>query len=528
MKDKLYKSMKIFIFLILIIHILLPVVALGSEITLEGFIHVITLKQFVPMLKNSLISTTIATFVSVLLALILAWCINRTNIKHKGPIAILLTLPMLMPSISHGMGLTILFGDNGIFTNLTGINIHLFGLTGIVIGATLYAFPLAFLMITNTFQYEDFTVYEVAKVLGFTKWQQFIEITLPNLKKTLISTIFAIFTMIFTDYGVPLVVGGKFTTLPVYMYREVIGLMDYSKGGVLGGILLIPAIISYIIDLVNNEQGGTNTVVKKYKINFNKKRDLFATWFCIVVLFLISVPIVTFLLLCFVNQYPIDFHLTLNNIKESYRLGMKGYVLNSILISLSSALFGTMITYITAFITARSNKELSSMVLHFISLLSLSIPGIVLGLSYVLCFKSTALYGTHIILISVSIIHFFGSPYLMAYNALLKFNRQLEDVAVTLGVSKISMLKDVYVPSTYDTIFEMFGYYFVNAMVTISAVSFLANFKNMPLALMIPQFDSQFLIGPIAFVSIIILCINITMKLMICFLKRHYRQKGYC
>ena len=29
-----------------------------------------------------------------------------------------------------------------------------------------------------------------------------------------------------------------------------------------------------------------------------------------------------------------------------------------------------------------------------------------------------------------------------------------------------------------------------NAMVTISAVSFLANFKNMPIALMIPRFDS--------------------------------------
>ncbi|MCQ5095889.1 hypothetical protein NE673_17705 [Blautia producta] len=57
------------------------------------------------------------------------------------------------------MGLTLLFGDNGFFTNLTGINIHLYGLTGIVIGATLYSCPMAFLMLTDIFQYEDFTVY---------------------------------------------------------------------------------------------------------------------------------------------------------------------------------------------------------------------------------------------------------------------------------------------------------------------------------------------------------------------------------
>lgn len=54
--------------------------------------------------------------------------------------------------------------------------------------------------------------------------------------------------MIFTDYGVPLVVGGKSMTLPVYMYREVIGLLDFSKGAIIGILLLIPAFIAFIID----------------------------------------------------------------------------------------------------------------------------------------------------------------------------------------------------------------------------------------------------------------------------------------
>ena len=525
MKDKFYRVIKLFVFLILVTHILLPLLALLTQISMEDIVKVVTSNQFLPMLKNSLISTTVATLVSIFLALSLAWCINRTNVKHKGLITILFTLPMLIPSISHGMGLTILFGDNGIITNLTGINIHLFGLTGIVIGATLYAFPAAFLMFSDIFSYEDYTVYEVANVLGLTKFQQFIKITFPNLKKSLISAVFAVFTMIFTDYGVPLVVGGKYTTLPVYMYREVIGLMDYSKGAVLGIVLLIPAVIAFIIDLINKEEGSSGTIAKPYVISKNKKRDFFANVYCLFILFLISIPIITFLVLCFVNQYPIDFSFTLNNIHQSFELGLKNYLLNSLLIALSTSLFGTIISYTTAYITARSNKELSSLALHFISLISLSIPGIVLGLSYVLFFKTSFIYGTFIILISVNIIHFFGSPYLMAYNALLKFNTHLEDVATTLGISKIQMLKDVYVPSTSDTILEMFGYNFVNSMVTISAISFLANFKNMPIALLIPQFDSQSLIGPIAFISIIILVINIAMKLIIHYLKRHFQNK---
>ncbi len=525
-EQKSYQSIKLLLFVFLFVQIVLPILVLFFNVSFPDIVEVLMSNQFTPMLKNSILSTVIATIISILLAFLLSWCINRTNIKHKGVFSILFTLPMLIPSISHGMGLTILFGDNGIFTNLTGINIHLFGITGIVIGATLYAFPAAFLMFTDIFKYEDYTTYEVAQVLGLSKFQQFIKITLPNLKKPMISAIFAVFTMIFTDYGVPLVVGGKMMTLPVYMYREVIGLLDYSKGGVLGLILLIPAFIAFIIDMVNQDEGSSNTVIKPFIIKENKKRDRLSMIFCGIILFLISVPIVTFIVLCFANQYPIDFSFTFKNIQLSIEIGVFNYLLNSLFIALTTALIGTTVSYLTAYYTARSKRSISSLALHLISLISLSIPGIVLGLSYVLCFKKTPIYGTFIILISVNITHFFASPYLMAYNALSKFNYNLEDVSSTLGISKLSLLKDVFFPSTYDTVIEMFGYNFVNAMVTISAISFLANFKNMPLALLIPQFDSQSLIGPIAFISIIILVINMIAKLSFYLLKKHFMKKG--
>lgn len=525
MRDKTYRLVKILIFCVLTVQIIVPLVVLLSHITPDNIVAVFTSNQFLPMLKNSFVSTTLATLVSVSLALALAWCVHRTNIRHKNAISILFTVPMLIPSISHGLGLTILFGDNGVFTNLTGINIHLFGLTGIVLGATLYAFPSAFLIFTNIFQYEDFTTYEVANVLGLTKWQCFVQITFPNIKKTLISATFAVFSMIFTDYGIPLVVGGKMTTLPVYMYREVVGLLDYSKGGVLGAVLLIPAVMAFVIDMLNQDVASAGTVTKPYQIRSNKRRDFVAACFCGIVLFLISIPIFTFALLCFVNHYPVDFSLTFNNIKEALHLGVMGYMRNALFISLTTALVGTVTAYLTAFYTARSSKKISSMALHMISLITLSVPGIVLGLSYVLTFKSTIIYGTFTILIGVNMIHFFSSPYLMAYNAMLKFNSNLEDVAKTLGLSRMKVLRDVFLPCTYDTVLEMFSYIFANSMVTISAVSFLANFRNMPIAMLIPQFDSQSLIGAIAVISALILFVNITMKLIIYTLKKHFNYQ---
>lgn len=122
-------------------------------------------------------------------------------------------------------------------------------------------------------------------------------------------------------------------------------------------------------------------------------------------------------------------------------------------------------------------------------------------------------------LVLVNLIHFFASPYLLAYNSLSKFNANLEDVSDTLGISRLRLLKDVFVPCTRKTILEMFSYIFVNCMITISAVSFLANFRNMPLALLIPRFDAESLIEPTAFVSIVILAVNGMMKLAVFFMK---------
>ena len=281
MKNRTFRAGKLLVIVFLLISVVFPLASLVLNIQMEDVSKVISAPQFIPMLFNSLLATSIATALSVVIAFGLAWCVNRTNIRYKQVFSILFTIPMLIPSISHGMGLVLLFGDNGLITNFLHINIGLYGYLGIIIGSILYSFPVAFLMLTDIFKYEDYTTYEAAQVLGLSKKQQFFTITLPNMKGTLISVIFATFTMIFTDYGVPLVVGGKIMTLPVYMYREVIGLLDFSKGAIIGVILLIPAFIAFFMDLKNESSGNSSTITRSFQIQKNKKRDIISYFICI-------------------------------------------------------------------------------------------------------------------------------------------------------------------------------------------------------------------------------------------------------
>lgn len=524
MKNKSFNGVKLLFVVFMFVSVVLPLLTLMTNIHINDLLAIVKTPQFVNMIINSLVTTTIATILSVGLAWVLAWCVNRTGIYYKTIISVLFTLPMLIPSISHGMGLVLLFGDNGLITNFLGINIGLYGYKGIIVGAILYSFPVAFLLLTDAFKYEDYTVYEAAKVLGLSKRQQFFTITLGNFKSTIFSTIFAVFTMIFTDYGVPLVVGGKILTIPVYMYREVVGLLDFSKGAIIGLVLLIPAFIEFIFDLRSEETSNVSTVTKEFVISQNKTRDRIAYIICVIVLVGISIPLLSFGYLSIVKQYPINMSLSLDNVVQAFDIGVGSYLLNSLTIALTTALVGVMVIYVVAYITARSKKTFSSMALHLISLITLAIPGIVLGLSYIVSFKNSPIYGTLAILIMVNIVHFFASPYLLAYNSLNKFNEKLEDVASVMGISKLRMILDVYVPCTMESIVEMFSYLFVNSMVTISAVSFLANFKNMPLALMIPQFDSQSLIEATAFISVVILVVNGIVKLLVYALKKYIRK----
>ncbi|MBQ5646607.1 MAG: ABC transporter permease subunit, partial [Treponema sp.] len=160
--------------------------------------------------------------------------------------------------------------------------------------------------------------------------------------------------------------------------------------------------------------------------------------------------------------------------------------------------------------------------LHMVAITTLAIPGIVLGLSYMLFFKGSILYGTFAILILVNSMHFFSSPYLMAYNSFEKINSNLEAVGQTMGIGKFQLTKDVFIPQMFGTILEMFSYFFVNSMMTISAVSFLANSQNKPLSLMINLFQAQMILEGAAFVSLAILTINILMKLIVYLLKRRF------
>ncbi|MDR2313292.1 MAG: ABC transporter permease subunit [Spirochaetaceae bacterium] len=499
--------------------LILPLGGMLCNMSGPDIASVVSSSRFKEALGHSMAAAGTGTVISIVFSWFFALAVVRSRMPFRNIFAVLATVPMLIPSISHGMGLVLLLGSNGILTRLFGLPQAIYGFWGIVAGSVLYAFPVAFLMIADILGYEDGSPYDAATVLGIPKIRQFLSITFPYLRKPLISVVFAVFTLIFTDYGVPLMIGGRYTTLPVLMYQEVIGLLNFSRGSVIGSFLLIPALGAFLFDMFNKDRGNQNFTAQEKGLSKNTLRDGAAITYCSIICSVMVIPLAVFAFLSSINKYPTDMSFSFANVLRTMNLGAGRYLWNSICIALGVSVLGTILSYVIAYFTARTPGR-SSKILHLISITSLAVPGLVLGISYVLFFKGSILYGSIGMLILVNIIHFMASPYLLAYNSLGKLNPHLEDVGQTLGVGRFFIIRDVLIPQTRLTILEMASYFFVNSMMTISAVSFLSTVRNKPVSLMINQFEAQLFLEGAAFVSILILGCNLIVKLIVYLAKR--------
>lgn len=511
---------KLLIAAALVALILLPLGQMVAGIDGGDFQKVMSLPMFAAAVKNSLKIAAVTTLISVTMGFTLAVCLQRTSIRGKGFLSIFLILPMLVPSVSHGTGLIVLFGTSGILTNLLHLPGTIYGFWGIVIGSVLYSYPVAFLMFSDALQYEDSAPYEAARILGIPLWRRFTAITLPYLRIPLISAVFSVFTLVMTDYGIPLMIGGKVTTLAVMMYQQVLGQLDFGKGSVVGVFLLIPAVAAFVFNAVTKRRPKLNFVTSPFYSGKRPLRDTLAACFCALTALLVVVLFTSFGVFSFVVRYPRDMHFTLGHLLSVLHMDGMRYLRNSLFISAIVAAIGVSLTFLTAYMTARVPSR-TSLVLHLMGMMPMAIPGLVLGLAYVLTFKGTFIYGTMAILILANTVHFYSSPYLMFYNSLSKMNGDLESVGLTLGVSRMRVMWNVIIPQSKATFYETFSYFFVNSMMTISAVSFLFSAETRPLSMMIGQFRAEMQMERAIIVTLMILAVNLLMKIAV------YQMKKY-
>ena len=516
--------MRIISIVCIFVFSLLPLFTLIIKIKGKDFSFVIHDPLFYEGLKNSLIYSLASTLIALVLSLTVAYFLETSSIKCKKFLVVVLTLGMLVPSLSIGLGIRVFFGGNGFLNNILGIYIEGTGMFGLIFGSVIVAFPSCFLILYDALRYENKLPYDAAEIMGISKFSTFFKVKLPYLKTALISAFFASFTLIFSDYGVPMEVANKVQTLPMYLYTYAFTL-ERGRGAIVGVILLFPAIGSFISDVFIREKttGDAGKQLLKTSKAFNVATIVISTAVALV-LFL---PQISFVARAFFESYPVNPAFTLKHFTKLFKT--KQFIsslTSSLIISVLVGLIGTALAYTFGYLSARKDGFLGK-VLNFIAMGSIAVPGIVLGIGYMALFKGTKgfFYETIAIIVVVNIFHFLGSPYIMAKNFLSKINKDYEVVGETLGISKFKVIMKVLVPSSIGTLIEMFSYFFLNSMITISAVAFLCSITNQPLAILISTYEKNGDYEMQAVISVVLLVVNLVTKTILNVLSNVFSNK---
>ncbi|WP_414854633.1 putative 2-aminoethylphosphonate ABC transporter permease subunit [Brevibacillus sp. IT-7CA2] len=496
----------------------------GQFIGLDNFVTYFSTPALAGSLNNTLYISAMTTLIAVTLAFLFAYALTRSGIRGKQVFRAIALLPLFAPTMMHGIALTYLFGNQGLVT--TGIfgllpfqwDIDLYGPVGIILAEIVYVFPQAYLILAVSLAFADYQLYEAADTLGANHWRKFFVVTIPSVKYGIVSACFVCFTLSFTDFGAPKVVGGQFSVLATDVYKQVIGQQNMTMGATVGLLLIIPALVAFVVDrIVERKQHAAVTAKSKpYRTKENRLRDLFYFILCVSVSGFLLLLMAAVVLASFIKVWPYNLTFGLDHYDFSNVAGEGIEPLwNSILVALLTAVIGTAVTFITAYTIEKSQvwKGLRQAG-YFLSILPLALPGMVIGLAYIFFFNNPSnpfhsMYGTIWILILANVIHFFAVGFITATSALKKLDPEFEQAAESMGISQTKLLWRVTIPVCMPAIVEMVVYFFINSMVTISAVVFLyaADFKLASVSIV--NMDDAGDVAPAAAMSVLIVFLNI-------------------
>ncbi len=414
-------------------------------------------------------------------------------------------------------GLVYLFGNQGVLKSWL-IGAPLYGPVGIIMASVFYALPHALLILSGGLAAGDARQYEAARALRAGAWRIFRTVTLPSARYSIISAASVVFVLVFTDFGIPTVIGGSTNVLATDIYKLVIGRFDFELGAVVGVLLLLPAIVAYGIDVIARRT--ERSVLSGKSVPIEPEPSLARDLVLLVLAVLVASAIVGIIAMAIfgslVKFWPYNLTLGLQNYERLLADADDARSLvNSIVLAGSTALLGTLLVAMSGWIVARRiGPTPVNQSLQALAMVPIAVPGLVLGLGYVFFFNNPqnplhGLQGTMLLIVICTVAHFYTVPHLMAVGGLMRLDREIDLAGQALRSGPVGLAQRVYLPYLAPTLVDIAGYFFVNAMTTVSALIFLFTAQTRVAAIAVVNMVEGSRLGQAAALAVLIMVMSI-------------------
>ena len=444
--------------------------------------------------------------------------------KHKKILSAIAILPIISPPFLIGLSAILLFGRSGLITrDLLGMkNAEIYGFHGLVLVQVLTFFPVAFLMLVGLLKQIDPSVEEASRDLGASRWQVFTTVTLPLMAPGIANAALLVFIQSVADFGNPMVIGGNYTTMAVQIYMQGIGSLDMSGATALAILLLSISVVAFLVQKFYLGKRSYITVTGK----ISRDRELITEpkivkslhTFVVIISVFVAMMYILVPIGSFIKLWGVDYSLTLNHFKYVFDLGLKPILDTTVLALIATPISG-ILSIIIAFLVVRK-KFIGRAYLDFTTMISLAIPGTVVGLGYVMTYnkKPLVLTGTALILIIAFVIRSMPVGIRSGMASLQQIDPSIEEAASVLGASSKKVFTTVTLPMIKPALFSGLVYSFSRSMTLVSTIIFLISAKYNLLTVAIMSQIDQGKIGVASAYSTILIIIVGSMILFMRFL----------
>jgi molybdate transport system permease protein len=176
-------------------------------------------------LRLSLLSASLATVVSVVLGVPIAWVLARSTVRGRTVLRALVTIPLVLPPVVGGVALFLVLGRQGIIgswlNDAFGITIP-FTTAAVVIAETFVAMPFLVISVEGALRAADARFEDVAATLGADRWTTFRRVTLPMVAPGVAAGAVLCWARALGEFGATITFAGNFPgttqTMPLAVY----------------------------------------------------------------------------------------------------------------------------------------------------------------------------------------------------------------------------------------------------------------------------------------------------------------------
>ena len=431
---------------------------------------------------HSIESSFYSAVISTVLAFFLSYGIRSTGKWQKRIALVLLSMSMVSPPFISSLSFITLYGRRGLITyRLLGLSFDPYHKWGVILMQSIHFACMNTLFFTNALEDFDGKLYDCGRDLGANAFFVLKDILLPLLSPAILASFFLSFLRALSDFGTPIIIGGRYSTLATEIYLQIIGFSDFSKAAAMNILLLLPAFFSFLLyrmsmkkaDERNKEQKGKTGLRLDSKHWMNLPIQ-FLLFFFLLFQLLQYASIFLYGFLRF-NKKQIFF--TWENMGSLFQYNLSTMGL-SLLLAFVASVVGSFFAFLLAYLMERKMKR-GKKLLDFALSLPYLLPGTCFGLAYILAFNKAPLKLTGTVWIMLFSLLFRQMPLgsRLASTALSQSPKNLELAARDLGAKPSLVFFQIILPGILPSFFSSVYLQFSQGLTTAGAIIFLISAK---------------------------------------------------